>query len=378
MRFADIPGLEFEKKRIRSFVSNRRLPHAMILHGPEGSAKLALALALTNLIQCLSPAKEEPCGICNACQKSFKLIHPDNHYFFPLAGGKEINVVDHTNEWRNAVLSNPYLNATSWQETIAKENKLLNISAAECRNMVKTMSMTIYEGNYRVLLVWLPEYLGHQGNILLKLVEEPPENSLILLVTENFQALLPTLVSRCQAISIPSFADSDIHTALMTVGIKDDILIQNITGSVEGNMSEALMMAKDQINPHSEKMILWLRLCFKKKAEDLILWCDSFASEGRDVHRQFLKYGLKYIEQVLYYKITQTESEGFNADEWKGIKGLAQQLSIDDIRLIDELFSDHMYYIERNANPKVLFTALSLNLSQILNHTVPTLIRSIS
>ena len=378
MRFQDIPGLEGEKKRLRSFVTNDRLPHAMILHGPEGSGKLALAIAFSNFVQCLSPIDEEPCGQCNACIKSFKLIHPDTHFYFPLSGGKDYTVIEYTNEWRNAILSNPYLNTTHWQETIEKDNKLLNISAAECKNMVRTMSMTIYEGKHRILFIWLPEYLGTQGNILLKLVEEPPENSLILFITENIQALLPTLVSRCQSVSIPSFTDQEIKKSLTKIGIKDESMILNIAKTVEGNLFEALNMAREQINPHSEKMIHWMRLCFKKKADDIIQWCDSFASEGRDMHRQFLKYGLKYIEQVLYYKISQSETEGFSPDEWKGIKGLAQQLTIEDIQLIEQLFSDHMYYVERNAHSKILLTGLSLNLSQILNHTKPTLVQSIS
>lgn len=374
MRFADIIGLEEEKNRLRSFITSDRIPHAMILHGPEGSAKLALGLAFVNYMQCLHPADGEPCGKCNACQKTFKMIHPDVHFYFPMSGGKDYTVIEYTNDWRNAVLNNPYLSIAHWQETIEKDNKLLNINAEECKNMVRSMSMTIYEGKHRILFIWLPEFLGNQGNILLKLVEEPPANSLILLITENIQALLPTLLSRCQSVSIPSFKDEEIKRALLLQGIKDDSMIQNITKTVEGNMFEAMNMAREYVNPHSERMIHWMRLCFKKKADEIIQWCDTFASEGRDAHRQFLKYGLKYIEQVVFYKITRTETEGFSADEWKGIKGLSAQLSVEEIQLIGELFSDHMYYIERNANSKVLLTALSLNLGQILNRVKPDLL----
>ncbi len=332
MRFADIIGLEEEKNRLRSFITSDRIPHAMILHGPEGSAKLALGLAFVNYMQCLHPADGEPCGKCNACQKTFKMIHPDVHFYFPMSGGKDYTVIEYTNDWRNAVLNNPYLSIAHWQETIEKDN------------------------------------------ILLKLVEEPPANSLILLITENIQALLPTLLSRCQSVSIPTFKDEEIKRALLLQGIKDDSMIQNITKTVEGNMFEAMNMAREYVNPHSERMIHWMRLCFKKKADEIIQWCDTFASEGRDAHRQFLKYGLKYIEQVVFYKITRTETEGFSADEWKGIKGLSAQLSVEEIQLIGELFSDHMYYIERNANSKVLLTALSLNLGQILNRVKPDLL----
>jgi DNA polymerase-3 subunit delta' len=374
MLFGDIIGVEEEKNRLRSFVHSERLPHAMIIHGPEGSAKLALALAFINYLQCLTPAEGEPCGTCNACLKTFKLIHPDVHFYFPMSGGKDYTVIEYTNDWRKAVLNNPYLSTTHWQETIEKDNKLLNINAEECKNMLRSMSMTIYEGKFRILFIWLPEFLGNQGNILLKLVEEPPANSMILMITENIQALLPTLLSRCQAVAIPAFKDEEIKRSLTLLGIKDESMIQNITKTVEGNMFEAMNMAREHINPHSERMIHWMRLCFKRKADEIIQWCDMFAPEGRDAHRQFLKYGLKYIEQVLYYKISNNETEGFSPDEWKGIKGLSAQLSVDEIQLISQIFSDHMYYIERNANSKVLLTALSLNLGQILNRVKPDLL----
>ncbi len=370
MRFSEIPGLEGAKRKLRALVSQNRLPHAILVNGPEGSGKLAMSLAFANYVQCETPQEEEPCGTCSACIKSFKLIHPDIHYFFPISGS-ENTIEASLYEWRALVRTNPYLNATLWQETIEKENKLLNISAKECKNMVTKLSMTIYEGKRRVLLIWLPEYLGHQANILLKLIEEPPLNSLILLVTESVQALLPTIVSRCQTINIPAFTDEDILFNLQKTGLKDNNLLKGITRSVEGNMQEAMTLATDQINPHSEKMIYWLRLCFTNKVEDLFTWCDQFAGEGRDTHRQFLKFGLKYIEQILIFKMTQKEEESYNPDEWKGIKGLSKQMTIEDMDQLINLFTDHIYFIERNANPKILFTALSINIRQVLNHQKP-------
>ncbi|MBP7803374.1 MAG: hypothetical protein KA109_17230 [Saprospiraceae bacterium] len=366
MKFSDIPGMETEKKRLVAFVQQDRLPHALLIHGPEGSAKLALALAFSSYLMCENPQDGQACGECLACLKTFKLIHPDIHYFFPLSG-KENKCDECMPDWRRAVLENPYLTAPHWQEIIAKENKLLNISADECRIMVKKLSLTIYEGKYRILLIWLPEYLGTQGNILLKLIEEPPANSLILLVTESVQSLIATIVSRCQTLAIPRFTDENIKVTLSKFGLKDDLLITNIARTAEGNMYEAIRMGSDQTNPHSEQMIRWLRLCFKNKANELISWCEDFATEGRDTHRQFLKYGLNFLDQILRYKVTGQEISGFNPDEWKGIKGLSTQLEIEDIRLMSELFNDHIVYIERNANPKILFSALSLNIHQLFS-----------
>lgn len=375
MRFSDIPGLPDAKQKLLALVTQNRLPHALLINGPEGSGKLALGLAFAAFVQC-EQSDLDACGVCNACVKTFKLIHPDIHYFFPISG-TDATTDESLNDWRKIVLHNPYLNANQWQAAIEKENKLLNISAKECKNMVKKLTMTIYEGKRRILLIWLPEFLGVQANILLKLIEEPPANSLIILVTESVQSILPTIVSRCQTLNITGFDDQEIMTALQQTGIKDATLLRGITRVVEGNMMEALNLAIDQANPHSEKMISWLRLCFTRKAEDLLVWIEQFASEGRDIHRQFLKFGLKYLEQILTYKITQKEEDNYNLDEWKGIKGLAKQMTLSDITHLETLFSNHIYFVERNAHPKILFTALSINVGQVLNHRSPQIFKLI-
>ncbi len=366
MLFRDIPGLEIEKKRLISLVRNNRLPHALMLYGPEGNGKLALSLALMTYISCKDQGDEDACGVCLSCQKSTKLIQPDAHYYFPLSGGKEFTSSQYVHEWRKAVLENPYLTTAQWQETIEIENKLLNITVTECQNMVRDLSLAAFEDGYRMLLIWLPEYLGKEGNILLKLIEEPPTNSLILLITENIQAILPTILSRCQTITIPAFKPEEIKSALTASGVKDEAMLQSIALSADGNMGEAMRMVSTMTNPHTDKLLNWLRLCFRNK--DIIQWCDQFAGEGRESHRQFLKYGLYFIEQIIKYKISLQKMEGIPADEWKGISGLSNQLSVDELNTLAELFNDHIGFIERNANAKILFTALSVNVHQLLNH----------
>ena len=367
MKFSEIPGLSAEKEKILFLIRQERLPHALLISGPEGGGKLAFCLALCQYLQCENPGPADSCGLCSACQKSRKMVHPDVHFSFPVSG---TNVLSDAllQDWRQTVIENPYLNISMWQDVSGQENKLSNISSAECRNMLKKLSLTIYEGKIRILLVWLPEYLGKEGNILLKLIEEPPPDSLILLVAENSDLLLPTILSRCQSLGIPLFRDEDVRVLIVQSGLQDEGLARNIVRTAEGNMMEALRMIKDQVHPHSEKLVRWLRLCYKGDAAELLSWVDDFAPLGRDVHRQFLKFGLRFISQVLKYKIDPAEEETFSQDEWKGIKGLAVRLEIDEIQTITTLFDEHIYFVERNANPKILFTALSLNLRDVLNH----------
>jgi len=368
MKFADIPGLQHEKEKLLSFQRQGRLPHALMLSGPEGSGKLALGLAFIQYLLCAQPTANDACGVCSACSKTERLIHPDVHLSFPYPSIKENLSDDFLAPWRAEVLSNPYLNAAGWQETIEKENKLLNIPVRECRNMLKKLSLTLYESKLRILLIWMPEYLGKEGNILLKLVEEPPPATLILFVCENKELILPTIQSRCQSLAIPGFADKDIKYMLVKAGLKDEDAFSTIILSSEGNMLEALKMSQGQALPHIENMIKWLRLCYKGRAEDLISWVEQFAGQGRDYHRQFLKFGLKFFESILEYKIQATMDEGYQADDWKAIKGLANQLAVEEMQTISDLFDDHIYFVERNASPKILFTSLSLNVKQLLNH----------
>lgn len=345
---------------------NDRMAHAMIISGGEGTGKLAMALALTALVECEKPIEDEACGNCSQCQKTFKLIHPDVHFFFPFTGSKT-KTADDMAAWRAAILENPYLNASHWQDVIEKENKLLNIPADECRAMIHELSLTIYEGKKRILFIWLPEYLGKEGNILLKLIEEPPPNSLILLVTENPAYLLSTIQSRCQLLAISPFKDEDVRMTLMQKGAKDEKQIRNIISSAEGNLFLALNLLQNQHNPQVEKMMAWLRLCLKNNAKGIQEWCDEIAEEGRDAQRQFLLFGLGLLDHIVHYKVAQEEFPAYNPEDWKSIKGLANLLSFDDIALIKDLFSDHASYIERYAHAKILFTALSINLGQVLN-----------
>lgn len=368
MKFADIPGSRGEKEKLLSLKRQGRLPHALLLSGPEGSGKLALGLAFIQYLLCTAPTPYDSCGKCPACSKTSKLIHPDVHLSFPYPGIKENLSDEFLVPWREKVLHNPYLNANGWQEAIEKENKLFNIPVRECRNILKKLSLTLYESNLRILLIWLPEYLGKEGNVLLKLIEEPPAATLILFVCENKELILPTILSRCQSLAVSAFTEEDIKYMLLKSGLKDESAISTIILSAGGNMMDALKMSEDQTLPHVDNMIKWLRLCYKGQAEDLISWVEQFAGQGREYHRQFLKFGLKFIESVLGYKIRETIDEGYKPEEWKAIKGLANQMAVEEMQIISNLFDDHIYFVERNANPKILFASLSLNVKQLLNH----------
>ena len=211
MRFSDIPGLEDEKKRlIESFKSNT-IHHAMLFIGQRGSANLSLALAFSSYINCENRSENDSCGKCPSCIKMDKLIHPDVNYVFPVAPTPKINkevISDKFIEsWRSTVIESPYLNVDDWFEVYGFENKQPNISKDEVRNLVKKLTFKPFESSFKINIIWLPEYLNiSTSNAILKILEEPPGNTLFFLVTNNDQKLISTIKSRVQAFKIKRFS----------------------------------------------------------------------------------------------------------------------------------------------------------------------------
>ena len=227
MQFSEIIGQPEIKQQLAELVGHNRLSHALLFLGKEGSGALPLAVAFAQYLTCekvtlkkTTPSlfgedplaapiaiRTDSCGQCSSCTKAKQLVHPDIHFSYPTvtrkAGDKPI-ATNFITEWREFVLSNPYGNSFDWIENIKeKDNSQGNITANECADIIRKLSLKSFESEYKILFMWLPEYLGNEGNKLLKLIEEPPPNTLFILVAENESLVLPTIVSRCQLIRIP-------------------------------------------------------------------------------------------------------------------------------------------------------------------------------
>src|SRR6185436_15944761 len=272
MQFTKIINQQEVKQQLAELVQHNRLSHALLFLSKEGSGALSLALALAQYITCervnsrqsavhssqsgSSLFREEPatnskpqipgdsCGICPSCLKAIQLIHPDIHFSYPVvtkkAGSPPLSV-DYISEWREFVKLYPYGNVYDWLQFIGAENKQGNITANECNDIIRKLSLKSFESEYKVLIMWMPEYLGAEGNKLLKLIEEPPPNTLFILVAENETLLLPTIVSRCQMIKIPMLETTDIETALIDSKI-DPAKARQVAATAEGNYREALQL----------------------------------------------------------------------------------------------------------------------------------------
>jgi DNA polymerase III subunit delta' len=364
MLFQNVIGQENTKHILRGIVESGRLPHALLLLAPQGAGGLPLALAFTQYILCDNKTEGEPCGTCANCSKSEKLIHPDIHYSYPTIGSKTVatNVLK---EWREALAENPYMNVNQWLEKLDAENKQGNIPTAECVEIVKKLSLKTFEASHKILIMWLPEYLGKEGNRLLKLIEEPPDDTIFILVAENQDLILPTILSRCQLVKIPSLTDEDIKNSLILRGVTSGES-EVISHLADGDFNTAMALSKQSENDNAQLFLEWMRTCFKGHGVEMVSWVERFASIGRERQKLFLKYGLHFLRELMVLVTTGDKNLRLRGNELETALKMQSVITFNKVESLAKLFDECTYFIERNANPKILFLDTSVNLHKIL------------
>ena len=396
MQFQSITGQKETKEQLVQMVQHNRLSHALLFLGKEGSGALQLALAFAQYIVCKPQPPEvdlfaapEPkiqnpqlkttdsCGICPACKKANELIHPDIHFSYPVItkkpGEKPVST-DFIKEWREFIVINPYGNVYDWLQFIGAENKQGNITAHECNDIIRKLNLKSFESEYKILVMWMPEFLGKEGNKLLKLIEEPPPNTLFILVAENEDLILPTILSRTQLVKIPLLTNTEVEVALeLNAGVKIEKAMQ-IAALAEGNYREALQLLQHADDDWEVMLREWLNAIIRTGPVAQVKWIDETAKLGREKQKQFLKYFIHLLEQAIRIRVIaptneqrekekqETRNEFDFATRLNKLCNLGQQEAI-----INEL-DKASYYIERNANAKMLFHALSIRLYHIITN----------
>lgn len=388
MRFSEVIGLQTIKEQLVDLVQGNRLSHALLFLGRDGSGALPLALSFAQYIMCEkvqkskanagpslfgeeepAPVRMDACGECSACLKASQYAHPDIHYSFPVipkkSGDKPVSD-DYIVQWRDFLQTNPYGNVYEWLQSISAENKQGNITAEECNNIIHKLNLKSFESEYKILVMWMPEYLNKEGNKLLKLIEEPPANTIFLLVAENPDAILPTILSRCQLLRIPKPDHADIQAALVQRGIDNEKAA--LTASVsDGNVREAFILAKEEgSNNWQELLREWLNALWKGSVSAQLKWIDQISKEEtRESQKQFLYYFNHLLEQSIRLRIM---GDGFSmADSEKDFAARINKLTnISQQEAIAQELDKAAYYIERNANAKMLFHALTIKLLHII------------
>src|SRR3954469_21956265 len=247
MQFKQIVGQEAIKQRLISTVNENRVSHAQLFLGTEGAGGLALAVAYAQYLSCEDKQPDDSCGVCSSCRKYQKLMHPDLHFSYPFfAKHKDDTALTFIEQWRDAFINNPYLNLDTWRGYLEAENKQANINIAECHQIIKKLSFKPFESAYKILILWLPEYLDKEGNTLLKIIEEPQPNTLFLLVAQNQDQILNTILSRTQLVKIPALGYEEVKNYLIKERNQTENSAAQIAYLSNGNLTEALIMLQQE------------------------------------------------------------------------------------------------------------------------------------
>jgi DNA polymerase-3 subunit delta' len=372
MQFSQIIGQDAVKQRLLTSVKENRVSHAQLFLGPEGSGSLALAVAYAQYLSCDDKQLNDSCGVCASCRKYLKLMHPDLHFSYPTFGTPKETAIDFIENWRTAFTENPYLSLDIWRGYLDAGNKQANINIAECHQILKKLSFKPFESAYKILILWLPEFLDKQGNALLKVIEEPQPNTLFLLVAQNQDQILNTILSRTQLIKIPCLNYEDIKEHLISRHNQTETAASEIAYLSNGNLTEALAMLQTDTKSYHTLFLQWLRLCFANKGLDVLAFVDQAAKMGRENQKNFLRYGISFVRECCLLLAGADKMVKLPAQEKETARKMAGVMSIPKAQnIIDELEKAH-YHIERNANPKILFLDVSLQIIKVLNFkTVP-------
>ncbi len=373
MFFKEIIGQTFVKQKLIQTVKDNRVSHAQLFFGPEGSGTLALAIAYAQYINCGNKSEEDSCGICPSCVKYQKLIHPDLHFIYPITTTKNVTkkpLSKHfLNDWREILLNNYYFNLFDWLEHIGTDNKQGIINADDCNEVIKTLSLKSYESEYKVMIIWMVEKLFHAAAPkLLKILEEPPDKTLFILVSENSDIVLNTILSRTQLVKVPPLSDTDLYYALVEKNNCDPSIARRITNIAYGNYKEALKLITETEDEKYNFIYFsqWMRLCYKFSIPELFKWVDDVSKIGRERQKRFFIYALRMVRECLLVNFKTTSMVKLDSHEIEFVNKFSPFINTNNCLSITEQFNESLYHIERNANPKILFFDLSLKMAKML------------
>ena len=405
MQFPNVIAQTHLLQQLQQMEANNRLSHAILLVGKEGCGALPIAVNFAqNLVSRALPSRTVAAGSAPAVADLFGgltalpssdasdttstqaepltidgaaavLQHPDLHFSYPVVpkkAGDAPLATDYIKEWREFFKLNPYGNVFDWLQFINAENRQGNITADECNEITRKLSMKAFKATCKVLVMWMPEFLGKEGNKLLKLIEEPPPDTLFLLVAENEEQVLPTIVSRCQVIRVLPLSDADVETALVQRCQLTPQAASQIALVCEGNYREALQLMQHNEEDWNSLLRDWLNAALLKGPQAFKRFdmqtkiVAQLAELGREKQKQLLRYFLQLIEQCLRLRLMGEQSVALPEAEKAFALRLNKMSGLSTQRAIATELEQAIYYIERNANPKMLFQALTLKLRSIV------------
>ncbi|CAH0337474.1 hypothetical protein FVB9288_03237 [Flavobacterium sp. CECT 9288] len=380
MQFSDILGQEHIKDHLTKNASLGRIPHAQLFVGPEGSGTLPMALAYAQYIICNNTQGENE-GTNAACNIKFeKFAHPDLHFIYPTVSTDAIKgkpkSLDFITEWREFIEKKPYGSLFDWYQILDVKNKQGEIRVEDAQEILKSLALKSFEGGYKIMIVWMADKLNiPASNKLLKLLEEPSDKTVFILISENEEDIIQTIRSRCQVLHFNGLSESTIAQALEKEWEVDSATAQKIAHQAQGNYNKAqqLLQPNRETDFFEKWFVDWVRAAFRAKGnaaaiQDLIQWSEQIAVLGRETQKEFLQFCIEMFRQALLLNY-QTPSLVYietKVEKFK-LENFAPFVNGNNIFDIYKELSDAMYHIERNGNAKIILTDLSIKLTRLIH-----------
>jgi DNA polymerase-3 subunit delta' len=374
MRFAEIPGQKEIINRLINSVTRERVSHAQLFYGPEGCGSLALALAYAQFVSCENRLPADSCGECKSCVKYEKLIHPDLHFVFPVIKDKKVNepVSDYyLEQWREFVKHSPYFSINRWLDSIEAGNAQGLIFATEASEIIKKLSLKTFESDFKIMIIWLPEKMHlSTANKLLKLIEEPPEKTLFLLVTEEQDKIIPTILSRCQVVKIPSFSNESVELYIMDRFGLERKRASDISRVANGNLIRAVELCENEDSSaiNLERFKNLMRFAWKRDIVALINWSEDIASIGREPQKNFISYSMRLIRENLMLTLGQMKNQlvYLTGEEAEFSGKFHPFINTENVFPFADDLNLAYAHIESNGNAKIVFLDLALKLTRLI------------
>lgn len=404
MQFNEVIGRETEKSYLRDMVHKNRLAHSLLFLSNEGSGALQMAIAFAQYILCervnpkepvaagpslfgdepaetsrVAVARPDSCGACPACIKAQQNVHPDLHFSYPVlkrdSKHDRVLSVDYISEWRLFLKEHPYGNITDWLHFLVESptarvergaTKQGNISVHECDDIIQKLSLRPFESEFKILIMWMPEFLGKEGNRLLKLIEEPPAGTIFIFVAEDDNEILQTILSRTQLVKIPSPTDEEVEKYLLNRNV-DAVQASQAAAVAAGNVREALKSLHGTDDNWQQIIRSWLNVIYQNKIESQAKWIDETSSAGREKLKQLFSYFLHLIELSVRVRFMNAdEVRVLDESERDFAHTLNKMCGVEALEEMAKELEKAIYYVERNANAKLLLHALTIRFFHLI------------
>ena len=370
MLFKDVIGHSELKQKFINDVRDNQVSHAHLFLGNVGYGGLPLTLAFVQYLMCEDKNENDSCGVCSSCNKVQKLEHPDVHFSFPT-----VQVLSKTSDplfsmWKSMVLENPYLSLNEWINESDDKGRKPIISVHQSEEIIRKLTLKSFEGGYKVSVIWLAEEMNAAcANKLLKIIEEPPKNTVFILIVESEEHMLPTILSRTQITKIKQLKNEELSQYLQSKKSVSSDLIKSIISRTEGDLSLAmeLLNTGDSVNSNYTRFVELMRVCYKKEVLPMMHWAEKMATLGREEQKHFLKYALYMVRQSLMKNYTDEHLMSASNDEAEFLAKFAQFITGNNVLEFNQLFNDAHYNIERNAHSKLLFTNITFEVMRYIH-----------